>query len=178
MEVEKVPLLSSGERQLVNWSAPHPQRFKIYRWKGHGGGGGFQLHWKYRIRRVGCILLKTVRAGDSFRNLGRALCGRSQMPWRPKCVRHGAAWCCWEFVASNGRVCRKLVTTSKNGRLREGLRVKGFASTCLLPLSLYQARLDLVWMSSWYSAGYGWLVTDCSENGRRSGSWCKRSGAW
>ena len=24
-------------------------------------------------------------------------------------------------------------------------------------------------------AGYGWLVTDCSENGRRSGSWSKRS---
>ena len=38
----------------------------------------------------------------------------------------------------------------------------------LLLLSLYQARLDQVWMSSWYSAGYGWLVTDDSG---RSGSW-------
>ena len=43
------------------------------------------------------------------------------------------------------------------------------------PLSLYQANCDIALMLSWYSAGYGWLVIACCENGRRSGSWSGNS---
>ena len=34
----------------------------------------------------------------------------------------------------------------------------------LLPLSLYQANCDIALMLSWYSAGYGWPLTDGNGN--------------
>ena len=65
VEMETAPLERNGERRMV-W--PAPTAFQNLQVGGHGGGGGFQIHWKRR-RFVGissrttwdgCILLKTV----------------------------------------------------------------------------------------------------------------------
>ena len=41
------------EVEKDKWSGPHPQRFKIYRWKGHGCWG-FQVCWKRRWSVANC----------------------------------------------------------------------------------------------------------------------------
>ena len=76
-------------RQL-HWKEKDPKRSKICRWedmvsaqvpKFTGNTDGFS---------------ESVRAGNSLRNLGRALFERRQMPQGPKCVWHGVDCCWWE----------------------------------------------------------------------------------
>ena len=83
------------EVEKDKWSGPHPQRFK-------STGGMTWLLGKcpnslemqtfcrnlFRTTRVGCILLETVEAGNSFRNVERALKRWSRVPRGPMCVRH------------------------------------------------------------------------------------------
>ena len=77
----------------------------------------------------------------------------------------------------NADVCRKSVQDNTGGAawMTERKIVSERFGKHLLPLSLYQANCDIAWMFSWYSAGYGWLVMACCENGRRSGSWSGNS---
>ena len=147
--------------------------------RGHGSWGSVQIHWKCirffgispRTTRDGCIFLKTVRAGDEFSKFGKRLClgvarcvgdlSASGMVW----TGADGSFCGveWSRLASKAGLRPR-----KWAAEREGLRARGLASTCCT-FSLYQTRLDRVWMSSWYSAGCGWLVTDGSVYGRRSG---------
>ena len=58
--------------------------------------------------RGGCILLKTVEVGNSFRNVERAQYRSSQMPRGPMRVRHDwdECWCTWSTRERNVRWCR------------------------------------------------------------------------
>ena len=63
------------EAEKDKWSGPHPQRFKIYRWEAMVAGrcpNSLEMQTVCRNlskkTRVGCILLKTFKAGNSFRN--------------------------------------------------------------------------------------------------------------
>ena len=84
------------EVEKDKWSGPHPQRFNIYRWEDMVAGGSVQIHRKCRTvcrnlsrtTRVGCILLKAVEAGNSFRHVERAVYRWSRVPRGPMCVRH------------------------------------------------------------------------------------------
>ena len=71
------------------------------------------------------------------------------------------AWCGLMLMGDGGvewsRLASKAGNGVQNGRLRETENER-FGEHLLL-LSLYQTRLDLVSMSSWYSAGYGWPLT-------------------
>ena len=171
------------ELEKDKWFGPHPQRFKNLQVGGHGGGRGLQVHWKCRrffgisseihgwaapcsgpwaletvceIWKVPLFGTKPDASGTQVRPAWRGLvllggCGIGVVPFGVECWSRPRIW-----------------TTE---RVTESVRF----GEHLLHLSVYQARLDLVWMSSWYRAGYGWLVTDYSETGRRSGSRGRRS---
>ena len=158
------------EVEKDKWSGSHPKRFKFYRWedmvstevsKFTGNTDGFaeslqvstgwlQLaqdrgHWR-QFAKLGKSLVFVwsmwVHNGDSSDASGTKV--------RP-------AWCGLVLMGVCGVEWSRVVSKAgprpqKKVRLREGLRVRGLASTCYL-----------VWMSSWYSAGYGWLVTDEDE---------------
>ena len=170
------------EMEKDKWFGPHPQRFKNLQVGGHGGGRGLQVHWKCRrffgissdIHGLAALCsrpwaLETVCEIWKVPCLGVARCLGdpcvSSMAWT------GAAWKLWRRMVSFGVECWSRPRIWTTERVTESVRF----GEHLLPLSVFQARLDLVWMSSWYRAGYGWLVTDCSENGRRSGSRGRRS---
>ena len=67
-----------------------------------------------RTTRVGCILLKTVEAGNSFRNVERALYRWFRVPQGPRCVRHDWDGCRCYLVDKekkrDGKVWRALGT--------------------------------------------------------------------
>ena len=145
-EMATVPLERNGEGQMV-W--PAPTTFQNLQVGGHGGGRGFQVHWKCR-----------------------RFCGISpQQHWEEPCLGRdrclgdpsasGTVWSGADGVEWS-RLASKAGHGLENGRQRV-TESERFDEHSLL-LSLYEARHNRVWMSSWYSAGYGWLVTCGSEN--------------
>ena len=93
VEMETGSLERSGERQMV-WPTPSTVQ------KSRGGRTWLLVKSPNslemqtvcrnlsRTTRVGCILLKTVEAGNSFRNVETALYRWFRVPRGPMCVRH------------------------------------------------------------------------------------------
>ena len=134
VEMETASLERSGERQMV-W--PTPTTVQNLQVGGHGCRGSFQICWKRRrsveklsrTTRVGSILLKTVEAGNSFRNVERDLKRSPRAPRGPMCVRHDWDGCRCYLVVIERRIVRERF------------------SVHLVPLSLYQANSVIALMS-------------------------------
>ena len=166
------------EVEKDKWSGPHPQQFKIYRWED----------------MVATEFSKFTGNVDGFFGISPAIHGLAascSKPWKLETVREvwneppGAsgtqvrpAWCGLVLMGGCGIewpcLAPKAGQGVENGRLRERLRTRGLASICYPSLCI-KPGFDLIWMSSWCSAGYGWPSTVGSGNGRRSGSWDNRS---
>ena len=93
VEMETAKLERGGDRQMV-W--PTPTTVQNLQVGGHGClvrspnllETPMVCRKLSKTTRVGCILFKTVEAGNNFRNVERALCGWSWVPRGPKRVRH------------------------------------------------------------------------------------------
>ena len=158
VEMATVPLERSGERQMV-W--PAPTMFQNLQVGGHGGGMAASCSRPCELETI-CEIWEEPCWGVA-RCFGDP--SASGMVW------NGAAGSLWRRMVPFGG---ESWSRPRKWVAERGTESERFGEHLLL-LSLYQVRLDRVWMSSWYSAGYGWRIMVCSENGRRSGSWDNRS---
>ena len=166
VEMETAPLERSGERQMV-WSTP--AAFQNLQVGGHGGDRCFQLYWKRR-RLVGISPEQHGMAASCSKPCEmETICEIWKEPHRDVANCLGDPCVCGMATDADGSWWRRMARVAskaghgvESGRLRETENER-FGEP-LLPLSLYQTRLDFIWPS-----------TVVSGNGRRSGSWVNRS---
>ena len=137
--------LNWKEVERDQWSGPHPQRFKIYRWEDMVAGEVPKF--------VG-------NRGWSVENCPRqhglvALCSK---PWKLEAIFE-----MWKESCTDGPGCFGDPSASGMSRTDAGaawrterriVRERERFGEHLSPLSLYQAKCDIALMSWWYSAGY------------------------
>ena len=175
------------EAERDKWSGPHPQRFKIYRWKNmvaaevsklSGDADGFaesvqiftgwlqfaqdRGRWRHCAKfGKSPFLVWPMRV----RNRDTPDASRPQVRPACRCSTPVDAWTGADLIEGGGVDWLRLASNGGRGpecqRLRE--RESERLGEHLAPVSLHQTKLVPVLMSSWYSAGHGWSVTYHSD---------------
>ena len=156
--------LNWKEVEREEWSGPHPQRFKIYRWEDIGCWGGLQICWK---------------RGWSVENCPRqhglvAFCSK---PWKLEAIFEMWKEPCIDGPGCLGdpRASGMTGTIAVVAWMIERRIVRERLGEHLLPLSRHHTHCDIAMMLSRYNTGYGWLGSYGSLSERRRGSWDGKS---
>ena len=147
--------LNWKEVERDKWSGPHPQRFKISRWEDMVAGEVSKF--------VGNAdgLSKTVQDNAGWLHFSQnrgswkyfSKCGKSPCIHGPRCLGDPSASCMTGTIAVVAWLIERRIVRERSGEH-------------LLPLSRHHTHGDTAMMLSWYNAGYGWLGSYGSWDGK------------